>query len=88
VTPNNDLCLYVADINSNKEDPEGRYPTAAERRANAELIAAAPDLLAALEDLFAQCTMVHRYGGSICNQKKADAAIAAGMAAIREAKGI
>lgn len=51
VTPESDLCLYVADINSPKEDPEGRYPTAAKRRANAELIAAAPEMLAALENI-------------------------------------
>lgn len=89
MTPDNDLCLYIADINGPKQDPEGRYPTAAKRRANAELIAAAPDLLAALEGLFAQCTMARRYYGSPTgNQKKTDAAIAAGLAAIRKAKGI
>jgi hypothetical protein len=51
ITPANDLCLYVADINSQKQDPEGRYPTKAKREANAYLIAAAPELLAAIEDI-------------------------------------
>lgn len=31
----------------------------------------------AVAELFKQCVMVHRYGGEICNQKEADAAVKA-----------
>lgn len=55
------------------------------RSANARLIAAAPDLLCAMKELFEQCAMIHRYGGDGCNQKEADAAIKAGLAAIAKA---
>ena len=54
---------------------------------NARLIAAAPDLLCAMQELFEQCAMIHRYGGDACNQKEADAAIKAGLAAIAKATG-
>jgi hypothetical protein len=59
----------------------------AERDCNARLIAAAPDLLDALEELFAQCAMVNKYGGTAYNQKEATAAIEAGRAAIAKAQG-
>ena len=55
--------------------------------ANARLIAAAPDLLAALESLYAECAMIHKYDGSACNQKQADKAIKDGLAAIAKARG-
>jgi hypothetical protein len=58
-----------------------------ELRANAALIASAPDLLMAMKELFKQCAMIHRYGGETCNQKEADAAIKAGLAAIAKAEG-
>ncbi len=55
--------------------------------ANAQLIAAAPDLLHALEQLFEHCSMIHKHWGDGCNQKQADAAIKAGRAAIAKAGG-
>lgn len=58
-----------------------------EHEANARLIAAAPDLLDALERLFENCAMVHNRWGDNCNQKEADAAIATARAAIAKAKG-
>lgn len=55
--------------------------------ANARLIAAAPDLLAALRDLFDQCAMVRKHWGDGSNQAEADNAIRAGQAAIAKAEG-
>lgn len=57
------------------------------REENARMVAAAPDLLEAMENLFKECAMIHKYGGEIYNQKEADAAIAAAKAAIAKAKG-
>jgi len=62
-------------------------PAAVENLANAQLIAAAPELLKALEELFRHCTMTHKYWGDGCNQKEADAAITAARNAIAKAKG-
>jgi hypothetical protein len=56
-------------------------------RANARLIAAAPEMLEALTALYEHCAMVHKHWGEGCNQKQADAAIAAGLAAIAKAEG-
>ena len=50
--------------------------------ANARLIAAAPDMYAALAALFEHCAMVHNRWGDGCNSKQAAAAIAAGRAAL------
>ncbi len=61
--------------------------TAEQGEANARLIAAAPDLLAALVALFENCAMPHKYWGEGCNQKEADAAKEAGRAAIAKATG-
>ncbi|MDX9972247.1 MAG: hypothetical protein RBU21_04550 [FCB group bacterium] len=55
--------------------------------ANRNLIAAAPELLDALKGLFEHCAMIHRVWGDGSNQKEADAAIAAGKAAIAKAEG-
>ena len=55
--------------------------------ANARLIVAAPDLLAAVEALFQHCSMIHNVWGDGCNQKEANAAIDAGRAAIAKATG-
>ena len=64
--------------------PDGTTP---QNKANAALIAAAPELLGALEDLFKHCAMIHKYWGDSCNQKEADAAIAAARNIITKAKG-
>lgn len=60
---------------------------AGEAKANARLIAAAPELLEALTSLFEQCAMIHKYGGSADNTREADTAIAAARAAIQKARG-
>jgi hypothetical protein len=60
---------------------------AGEKSANAALIAAAPELLAALEAILKECCLMHRYGGSADNTKEANEAEAAGRAAIAKAKG-
>lgn len=44
-------------------------------KANARLIAAAPELLSALKDLFKQCAMTHRYWGDGDNTRQADEAV-------------
>ncbi len=49
------------------------------------LIAAAPDLLAALQGLFGHCAMVHKHWGENANQKEADAAIQAARDALAKA---
>lgn len=65
--------------------------THAERRdediANARLIAAAPDLLAALEAVLSECVLVHRYGGAADNTHAADVARGAALTAIAKARG-
>lgn len=53
--------------------------------ANAKLIAAAPELLAALVALFENCSMIHKYWGENCNSEQAQAAMEAGRAAISKA---
>ena len=57
-----------------------------EQRATAHLIAASPDLLAALEALFEHCAMVHKHWGEDSNSKQADAAQKAARAAIAKAR--
>lgn len=55
--------------------------------ANARLIAAAPELLKAIQDLFENFAMVHKHWGDNSNQKQADEAIKAAQQAIRKAAG-
>ena len=62
--------------------PPGHDPEPEDSR----LSAAAPELLAALEGLFRECSMVHKHWGTACNSKEADAALTAARAAIEKAK--
>ncbi len=75
----------------NPQRESGEYALIAKivggKEGNARLIASAPDLLAALESLFEHCSMVHNQWGDGSNQQQADAAIAAGRAAIAKATG-
>lgn len=57
------------------------------RQATAQLLIAAPEMLDALENLFKECVMIHRYGGESSNVKAADKAVKAAQAAILKAKG-
>jgi hypothetical protein len=69
------------------ERPILDYPHDNEQTANANLIAAAPELLETMKNLFEQCAMIARYGGTDCNTKEADKAILAAKAAIAKAEG-
>lgn len=63
------------------------YDYSNEPEANFRLILAAPELLAAMQDIFAQCAMTHKHWGDGDNNKQADAAVARARAAIKAAKG-
>lgn len=72
--------LYpICQVNRKWEDEEDE--------ANARLIAAAPELLQAILDLFRECAMVHKYWGDGANTKEADAAIKRAKDAIAKATG-
>jgi len=62
--------------------------TSPHNKANAQLIAAAPELLEVLQGLFEHCAMIHKQWGDGNNQAEADAAIKAAQAAINKAGGI
>lgn len=73
----------VARIDPNdKFTPESRPDFAAYLAHSANLY---PELVEALEGLFRECTMVHTRWGNGCNQREADAAIAAARAALAKA---
>jgi len=57
----------------------------ADARDRATLIAAAPDMLAALQGIFEHCSMIHKHWGEADNSKAADAAQNAARAAIAKA---
>ena len=59
----------------------------AEDEANARLIAAAPDLLAALEAVVNECVLMHKHWGENSNSKAANEAETAAHAAIAKARG-
>ena len=59
-------------IRGTPPEPEPGHEPEASR-----LSAAAPELLAALEGLFREYTMVHKHWGTACNNKEATAALAA-----------
>ena len=72
--------LYpICQVNRKWEDEEDE--------ANARLIAAAPELLQAIKDLFRECAMVHKSWGDGANTKEADAAIKRAKDAIAKATG-
>ena len=55
--------------------------------AECDKMLSANEMLETLKSLFEHCAMVHMHWGENSNQKEADAAIAAGRAAIAKAKG-
>jgi hypothetical protein len=75
------IWFTVALVDKARFTPEGRA-------ANARFLAAAPELLKALKALYEHCAMVHKHWGAGSNQREADAAIAAGLAAIAKAEGV
>jgi hypothetical protein len=70
-----------------KDTPDSFDDMSEEEQANARLIAAAPELLQALESLYEHCAMVHKHWGEGSNQRQADEAIKAAQAAIKKARG-
>ena len=74
-----------------KNDPCGGYKIAncpgPQAEANARLIAAAPEMLEALQNLYLHCAMIHTKWGEGSNQKEASAAMNAGRRAIKKALG-
>ena len=75
--------LYV--IDSAEQGAICKIEWCLEDEANARLIAAAPELLQAIKDLFRECAMVHKSWGDGDNTKEADAAIKRAKDAIAKA---
>lgn len=55
--------------------------------ANARLIAAAPEMLEALRELFKHCVMIHKHWGEGCNSKEASEAEAKCRAILAKIEG-
>jgi len=77
--PDDTIC--IASISG--DDPEKPW-----RRANADLIAAAPDLLAALEAVLRECVLVQKHYGDSSNAREAASARLTAEAAIAKARGL
>ncbi len=73
---------WVAECNHDLQ-----WHPAIDGEANARLIAAAPDLLEAIQGLFEHCAMVHKHWGDACNRKEANSAITRAKEAIAKATG-
>lgn len=91
-TANNVTLLYLTDSKADEitvtviEDANGGVvayvPHDRDHDENAAVLKAAPALRTALESLFEHCAMPHKHWGEGCNRREADAAIAAGRAAL------
>jgi len=82
---------YATRANSNGhgfviEEATGRDVALVYDSTDAPVLAAAPELLEALKALFEHCEMVHNRWGEDSNLTEANAAIAAGRAAIAKAE--
>jgi len=89
VTKKKDKHEYLCIVGTNdhgEECPVANVCIVGNEEANARLIAAAPDLLEAMKELFEQCAMIHKYYGENYNQKEADAAISKAEQAIAKAE--
>jgi len=78
--------IWIGQANNNHDYPPGDFPTNEECDANARLIATAPDLLEALEDMTARFERCCRYNGNADEEMLAESTKDA-HAAIAKAKG-
>lgn len=69
------------------ENKKPDFKNFVELDANSRLIAAAPEMLSALQELYKHCAMIHKSWGDGDNQKEANAAIEAGRKAILKTLG-
>ena len=77
---------WIGQANGDHGNPESSFPSNSECNANARLIAAAPDLLEALEDMTARFERCCRYNGNADEEMLAESTKDA-HAAIAKAKG-